>query len=147
MTSAAVDDRALPRLAPDEAARILALALVALLCLAPGLLRIAAGSASPPPSGGCPGGASRIDGRVVCGRSGAALDPVAELWLGRRLDLNRVDAAALAVAPGIGEGLARRIVEHREARGPFRRLEELEDVPGIGPRLRARLEPFVAIHP
>jgi competence protein ComEA len=37
--------------------------------------------------------------------------------------------------------LAARIVEHRRLHGAFRSVEELRSVPGIGPRLLARLRP------
>jgi competence protein ComEA len=49
------------------------------------------------------------------------------------IDLNRADPAELARLPGIGPVLARRIVEERERRGGFRRLEDLLEVPGVGP--------------
>ena len=55
------------------------------------------------------------------------------------LDLNRAGAAELDALPGIGPVLARRIVEHRTHHGPFRRVEELRAVRGVGPRLLARL--------
>jgi competence ComEA-like helix-hairpin-helix protein len=62
-----------------------------------------------------------------------------------RVDLNRATAAELDALPGIGPVLARRIVEHRERFGPFRRVPDLLDVPGIGPKLYAKLEGRVAI--
>ena len=55
------------------------------------------------------------------------------------LDLNRADAAALAALPGIGPVLAGRIVAHRDIHGPFRRVEDLLAVRGVGPRLLERL--------
>jgi competence ComEA-like helix-hairpin-helix protein len=55
------------------------------------------------------------------------------------LDLNRATAQQLDALPGIGPVLAKRVVEWRDANGPFRSLEELEKVPGIGPSLRAKL--------
>ena len=61
------------------------------------------------------------------------------------LDLNRATAAALDALPGIGPVLAGRIVEHRSREGPFRRVEDLLEVPGIGPRLLERLRPLVAV--
>ncbi|HEV2105361.1 MAG TPA: helix-hairpin-helix domain-containing protein [Candidatus Eisenbacteria bacterium] len=45
--------------------------------------------------------------------------------------------------PGIGPVLARRIVEHRREHGPFRSPEELRAVRGIGPKLYARLRPYL----
>jgi competence ComEA-like helix-hairpin-helix protein len=61
------------------------------------------------------------------------------------LDINREDAAALQGLPGVGPALARQIVAYREARGPFRRLEELREVPGIGPKRYARLQGWVRV--
>ncbi len=64
---------------------------------------------------------------------------------GPLLDINRETVAALQELPGVGPVLARRIVAYREARGPFRRLEELRDVPGIGPKRYARLQGWVRV--
>ncbi|MCS7216409.1 MAG: helix-hairpin-helix domain-containing protein [Candidatus Bipolaricaulota bacterium] len=50
------------------------------------------------------------------------------------LDLNRATAAELERLPGIGPVLARRIVEWRETYGPFRSVQDLLKVPGIGPK-------------
>ena len=61
------------------------------------------------------------------------------------LDINRADAAALQGLPGIGPALAGRIVAYREARGQFRRAEELREVPGLGPRRYARLLEWVRV--
>jgi competence protein ComEA len=49
------------------------------------------------------------------------------------LDLNRAGVEALSRLPGIGPVLAGRIVAVRRARGRFRSVDELLDVPGIGP--------------
>ena len=61
------------------------------------------------------------------------------------LDINREDAAALQGLPGVGPALARQIVAYRESRGPFRRLEELREVPGIGPKRYARLQGWIRV--
>jgi competence protein ComEA len=54
------------------------------------------------------------------------------LWiLGRPIPLNRAAEEDLGRLPGIGPGLARRIVECREARGGFSSLEELKEVRGL----------------
>lgn len=49
-----------------------------------------------------------------------------------RVDLNSAGAAELAALPGIGEGLAERIVAYRAENGPFESVDGLDGVPGIG---------------
>jgi competence protein ComEA len=61
------------------------------------------------------------------------------------VDLNAATAADLEALPGIGPVLARRIVEHRTQRGPFRRLDDLLQVKGVGPRLLEGLRARVVI--
>lgn len=48
------------------------------------------------------------------------------------VDLNTADAAALMTLKGVGEVLAERIIADREANGPFRRVEDVTRVRGIG---------------
>ncbi len=59
------------------------------------------------------------------------------------LDINLADGEALQALPGVGPGLAQRIVAYRESHGPFRRAEDLRDVPGIGAKRYARLQRWV----
>ncbi len=62
------------------------------------------------------------------------------------VDLNRADEDALQALPGVGPALARRIVEVR-AQGPFRSVEDLERVRGIGPATVERLRGRVTVAP
>jgi competence protein ComEA len=62
------------------------------------------------------------------------------------LDLNRATNGELAQLPGIGEELARRIVEYREANGPFENVEELMEVSGIGEGKFAGLEGRITVN-
>lgn len=50
------------------------------------------------------------------------------------VDINSADAAALEKLPGVGSGLAKKIVEHRTRYGPFRRAEHLMVIDGISDR-------------
>lgn len=59
------------------------------------------------------------------------------------VDINRATLADLEGLPGIGRGLARRIIEHRERYGRFRRIEHLMIVRGISERRFRELRPFV----
>ena len=49
----------------------------------------------------------------------------------QRININIASAKELEALPGIGKGLAKRIVEHRAKYGPFRRAEHLIIVRGI----------------
>lgn len=48
-----------------------------------------------------------------------------------RVNLNKADLETLAGLPGIGEGLAKRIIEHRETVGAFAEPADVVAVPGI----------------
>ena len=50
-----------------------------------------------------------------------------------RIDLNAADASELQRLPGIGPVGARRIVEERDAGGPYRTVGDLVRVAGFGP--------------
>lgn len=66
--------------------------------------------------------------------------------LGRRdsrVDPNTADIVALESLPGVGPALARRIVAVRQSGVVFRRAEDLDVVPGIGPRTIERLAPYL----
>ena len=61
------------------------------------------------------------------------------------IDLNTATASELTALPGIGEVLAARIVEHRNANGPFVRLDQLMAIQGIGPITYERIRPLVRL--
>jgi competence ComEA-like helix-hairpin-helix protein len=69
-------------------------------------------------------------------RAGKARAPV---------DLNRAGVPELESLPGIGPTLAGRIAEQRRRYGPFRELEDLLAVRGVGPRLLERLRPWARV--
>ncbi len=62
-----------------------------------------------------------------------------------RLDLNRASAAELEELPGIGPVLAARIVAWRDEHGPFTAVGQLRDVPGIGERTFQNLADLLSI--
>ena len=61
------------------------------------------------------------------------------------LDVNRADAAELARLPGVGAGLAQRIVEERERRGRFDSPEALRYVLWMGPKKLAAIRSFITV--
>jgi competence protein ComEA len=71
------------------------------------------------------------------GASGAAASDV--------VDLNTADQAALETLPGIGPGLAQRILAWRDEHGRFSAVEDLLDVSGIGDGRFAELQDRVRV--
>lgn len=61
----------------------------------------------------------------------------------RSVDVNTAGVAELERLPHVGPSLARRIVDDREAHGPFRSPEELSRVRGIGPKTVGALKDYV----
>ena len=58
------------------------------------------------------------------------------------MDLNAATAAELDALPGVGPGLAARIVAKRDSLNGFEKVEDLQKVRGIGPATLERLRPF-----
>lgn len=64
----------------------------------------------------------------------------------QRVNINTADVELLSSAlPGIGPVKAAAIVAHRETYGPFTSVEQLLDVPGIGPVTMEALRPLVTV--
>ena len=63
----------------------------------------------------------------------------------QRININAAPAHELEALPGIGKGLADRIVEHREKYGPFRRPEHLMMVRGISEKRFSVLRDLVTV--
>ncbi len=62
------------------------------------------------------------------------------------IDINQADGQELQKLPGIGPKLAQRILDER-AKSPFQSVEDLRRVSGIGPKILERLRPYVKVRP
>ena len=70
---------------------------------------------------------------------------IRSLWiLGRPISVNQATAEDFDRLPGIGPGLAQRIVAYREEHGPFPDLESLKEVKGIKEKTLAKLRSYLA---
>lgn len=61
-----------------------------------------------------------------------------------RVDINTASAAELASLPGIGDSKAQAIVEYRAA-DPFKSIEDLKKVKGIGDKTFEALKPSLMV--
>lgn len=67
------------------------------------------------------------------------------LVLGLPIELNSAGERELAFVPGLSRRLAHAVVERRHAAGPFRTVDELLDVHGIGPRRLEQARPRLMV--
>jgi competence protein ComEA len=61
------------------------------------------------------------------------------------LNLNTADEKQLRLLPGVGAAKARRILQHREERGNFQRVDDLRKVKGFGKKSVEKLEPYLTV--
>jgi competence protein ComEA len=59
------------------------------------------------------------------------------------VNINTASSEELELLPRVGPALAGRIIEFREANGPFRTVDEILAVKGIGESSFEKLEPFI----
>src|ERR1043166_2162200 len=62
-----------------------------------------------------------------------------------RLDVNRATQAELALLPGVGPSKAQSIEEYRRQHGDFRSIDDLRNVPGIGPKTLEKIHPSLFV--
>lgn len=62
-----------------------------------------------------------------------------------KVNLNTASQAELEKLPGVGPATAQAILSYREAKGRFTRIEELQEVDGIGAKTFAKLAPLINV--
>jgi competence protein ComEA len=63
----------------------------------------------------------------------------------KTVNVNTASADELARLPRVGPSLAGKIVAHRQQHGPFKRVEDLMEVKGIGEKMFTVLKPYVSV--
>lgn len=63
----------------------------------------------------------------------------------QKIDINLAEAWLLEALPGIGPSLATAIINYRSLNGPFRSIEELSRVNGIGSATLDKLREFITV--
>ncbi|CAM3931417.1 helix-hairpin-helix domain-containing protein [Mesobacillus thioparans] len=62
-----------------------------------------------------------------------------------KLDLNSAQSADLQTLPGIGPAKAEAIIEYRETNGPFKAIEDLKEISGIGEKTFEKLKDLISV--
>ena len=65
--------------------------------------------------------------------------------LAGKVNLNSATAEQLAAVPGVGPKLAARIVEHRQKSGGFKSVEDVLSVKGIGEKSFAKMQGYFTL--
>jgi len=96
----------------------------------------AGADAAAPGGAGPDGSGAGFSGTNGTGQQGAP---------GGKVNLNTAGAAELDALPKVGPVLAQRIVDWRKEHGPFKSVEELDAVDGVGPKMLEALLPLVTV--
>jgi competence protein ComEA len=62
-----------------------------------------------------------------------------------KVNINAATADQLTALPGIGPSYAQRIVEYREKNGPFKKVEDLLNVTGIGEKTFEKIKDRITV--
>ena len=62
-----------------------------------------------------------------------------------RININKASVEELVELPRVGEAVAKRIVLFREKNGPFKKVEDLKSVRGIGDKVFDQIRPSIRV--
>lgn len=62
-----------------------------------------------------------------------------------KININMADANSLQTIPGIGPSKANKIIEYRKINGPFKSIDELKNISGIGEKTFDDIKAFLSI--
>lgn len=85
------------------------------------------------------------EGQAPAAAPGGAVPGVGSGTSGSLVNVNTADATALETLNGVGEVLAAAIITYRDEQGPFTSVDQLEEVPGIGPSTLEEIRDQVTI--
>ncbi len=68
-----------------------------------------------------------------------------QLKPGSKININTAYAGDLELLPGVGEVMAERIIEYREQKRGFRRIEDIKQVKGIGDKKFEQIKEYIVV--
>lgn len=63
-----------------------------------------------------------------------------------KVNINGADEAEMQTLPGIGPSKAAAIIEHRNTNGPFKNIEDLKSISGIGDKTFEKLKEHISVN-
>jgi competence protein ComEA len=63
----------------------------------------------------------------------------------KQINVNTATAEELMSLKGVGKTKSQAIIDHREKNGPFKSVDDLKAVPGIGDKLLEQLRPEITV--
>jgi competence ComEA-like helix-hairpin-helix protein len=90
---------------------------------------------------------SFVEPQAPVASSSGSVEPAAHVVapVSDPVDLNTATFEELCLLPGVGEVIARGILDYREVLGGFKAVEELLEVPRIGPAVLEKIRPYVIV--
>jgi competence protein ComEA len=79
-------------------------------------------------------------------QAGANANQAGALQGSGKVNINNANADELQTLPGIGPAKAQAIIDYRQQQGPFRQVEDLKNVSGIGDKTFEKLKESVTVH-
>jgi competence protein ComEA len=98
-------------------------------------------SAAKTPVPASAGGGAGAGVTNAAGSSGSAAAGGAE----KPININTADSAELQKLSGVGPSTAQKILDYREAHGPFARIEDIKNVSGIGDKTFEKFKDKIAV--
>lgn len=93
-----------------------------------------------------PGGSSG-PGKAGMGSMPGKAGTVVEQGKTALVNINTADESTLTSLKGIGPAKAKAITQYRQEHGPFKTVDDLKKVSGIGDQTLAALKPFITVGP
>ena len=93
------------------------------------------------------GGASSLPAQTPAGtvKPGRAPKQVVAAASTEIINLNTATALQIATLPGIGPKTADLIIQYRQKNGPYKKVEEIMNVRGVGEKSFLKLKPRLAV--
>lgn len=86
---------------------------------------------------------TKVDGELRIQQS--EIPSFLKMTLGIPISVNTESEEGLTALPGIGKHTAKALVEERRRRGGFKSLDEVMGIAGIGPKVYARVKPYLTL--